>query len=147
MSGGAGGAARSGRLTVGLGAGTGALVGLVLGLLVAFLVLGTDDVEGFANAEDLPVLYSLAAMIGIVVGVATGAIAMAVAVAVARGLAGPRGRAAGAAAAGGVGLVAVMVFGGAVVGPYGLLAAVLGALLSAGIAWQLLGRALPPSHE
>lgn len=137
----------SGRRTVGRGAGIGALVGLGLGLVVAYLVLGTDDIDGFANAEDLPILYAFAAVVGVVVGVATGAVAMAVAIAVARGVAGPRGRATGAAAAGCVGFVAVMVFGTAFVGPYAFVAGAVGAVLSAGIARQLLARLGPPSGE
>ncbi|MEJ7633806.1 hypothetical protein [Aeromicrobium sp.] len=63
--------------TVGLrGAGIGALVGAGVALGVGLLVIGTDDIPDIADAEDLPVLYLIAALIGAVIGAVSGAVGL-----------------------------------------------------------------------
>jgi hypothetical protein len=66
------------------GAVVGTLIGVVVALLLGLVVIGTNDIRGFADAEDLPGLYFIAALIGAFVGAVTGAGGLLVAVLVAR---------------------------------------------------------------
>jgi hypothetical protein len=122
------------------GAVVGTLIGVVVALLLGLVVIGTNDIRGFADAEDLPGLYVIAALIGAFVGAVTGAAGLLVAVLVARASAGSPAnrRLRGAlAAAGCSALVSMFTMGALFFGP-GLFAVIVVGALGGVAAWLLL---------
>lgn len=101
------------------GALIGAAIGIVVSQLLGLVVIGTDDIPDIADSEDLPVLYVVAAVIGVLVGAGTGAAGLVVAVQVARSVTGTpaRRRLLGALGAAGCSIAVSLVFGEFLVGP------------------------------
>jgi hypothetical protein len=122
------------------GAIAGAIIGLVTSQLLGLVVIGTDDIPDFADQDDLPFLYFLAAIIGVVAGAVVGAAGLAVGRGVAHATTGAasqrrlRGSLAAGAAAGALSLftVAPFLLGRA------LVAFVVLALVAGAAAWLLL---------
>ncbi|AWB91412.1 hypothetical protein [Aeromicrobium chenweiae] len=60
------------------GGSAGAVIGILVSQLIGLAVIGTDDIPSFADREDLPVMYVIAAVIGAVVGFVVGLAGLAV---------------------------------------------------------------------
>ncbi|MRJ76455.1 hypothetical protein GEV29_07905 [Aeromicrobium sp. SMF47] len=56
----------------------GAAVGILVSQLLGLAVIGTDDIPSFADRQDLPALYVIAALVGAVVGLVVGVAGLAV---------------------------------------------------------------------
>lgn len=109
-------------------------------MLAGVVLIGTDDIPDIADREQLPVLYAVAGLIGVVVGAIAGAAGLTAAVQVARTSKAPPAsrRLRGALAAAGISAVAgILTLGRAFIGPDLLGVIAVGAL--GGIAaWLLL---------
>lgn len=124
-------------------------MGIVVAVLLGLVVIGTDEIRGFADVEDLPGLYVVAAVIGALVGAVTGAVGLVVAVLVARSSAGTpeRRRLRGALAAAGVSAVVSTFTLGALFFGAGLAAVIVVGALGGSAAWLLLPSQLDLSPE
>lgn len=122
------------------GAAAGAVVGVMVGLLLGLVMIGTDDIPGFADKEDLAPLYVIAAMVGAIAGAVVGLLGLVLAAGVASARPGsrPRRRVRGSLAAAGVSALAGMIVVAPVLSGYGLVAVVALAALGGGVAWLLL---------
>ncbi len=111
----------------------------MVALLLGLMVIGTNDIRGFADAGDLPGLYVIAALVGMFVGAATGAAGLLVAVLVARATEGAPGsrRLRGALAAAACSVVVSTLTMSVFFGP-GLVVAVAVGAVGGVAAWLLL---------
>lgn len=120
----------------------------MVALLLGLLVIGTDEIEGLVEVDDLTFLYLVAAVIGTIIGALTGAAGLFVAVLVARRSKGSPAnrRLLGALAAAGSSAAGSTLTMGVFFGP-GLAAAVAVGALGGVAAWLLLPSQLDLSTE
>ena len=139
-SGASGSGAPQGRVVASWGARSGAPVGLVSALVVALLAFGTDDVPDIVDREQLPVVYLMAAVVGVVVGAAFGVLVAMISTRVARSSTadGQGRRLRGAAAAGAAATVVTFLLVPAV-----LVLVLPGALILGAVAGTIAWRVLP----
>lgn len=122
------------------GGAVGSAVGLLVGLLLALVLFGTDDIPDFADREDLPIFYAIAAIIGLVVGLVVGIAGLAVGRGVAATSIGTaeRRRAYGAGAGGATAGALSLFTTSPVLAVQATVAFVLLALIAAAATWWLL---------